>query len=56
MTPWPEFRGISAESLLENMRGHIVIDPYRVLDGGKLRLEGFTYVTLGAPFDLDYYH
>ena len=56
MTPWPEFRTISAESLLENMRGHIVIDPYRVLDGGKLRSEGFTYVTLGAPFDLDYDH
>lgn len=53
MTPWPEFRTISAENLQEKMRGRIVIDPYRMLDTSNLRARGFTHVVLGAPIDLD---
>ena len=49
MTPWPEFRSISANELVNAMSGRIVIDPYRVLDGNDLIEKGFTYATLGEP-------
>jgi UDPglucose 6-dehydrogenase len=49
MTPWPEFRSISAADLAARMRGRVVIDPYRMLDGTALTALGFTYATLGAP-------
>jgi UDPglucose 6-dehydrogenase len=49
MTPWPEFRTITADQLAERMHGRTVIDPYRVLDGKALVRRGFTYATLGVP-------
>ena len=49
MTPWPEFRQITPEVLQQNMRGRIVIDPYRLLDGMALKAKGFIYASLGAP-------
>ena len=49
MTPWPEFRAITTEQLKERMRGRLVLDPYRTLDGKALTAAGFTYVTLGVP-------
>lgn len=49
MTPWPEFRQIMPELLLQNMTGRIVIDPYRMLDGMTLKAKGFIYASLGAP-------
>ena len=47
MTPWPEFRGITAYNLAKTMNGRVVIDPYQVLDGVDLKKNGFTYATLG---------
>jgi UDPglucose 6-dehydrogenase len=49
MTPWPEFRSITADDLAKSMTGRIVIDPYRVLDGKDLVEKGFIYATLGEP-------
>lgn len=49
MTPWPEFRSITTQQLKKRMRGHVVLDPYRLLDGKALMAAGFTYATLGAP-------
>jgi UDPglucose 6-dehydrogenase len=51
MTPWSEFRELTAGSLAQRMAGRLVIDPYRVLDGKSLRMQGFTYATLGAPLE-----
>ena len=53
MTPWSQFRSITAHALSEHMRGRIVIDPYRMLDRGELLAMGFSYITLGAPVDLE---
>jgi UDPglucose 6-dehydrogenase len=49
MTPWPEFRALSAVDLAAAMRGRIVVDPFRVLEADALRAAGFSYYTLGAP-------
>jgi UDPglucose 6-dehydrogenase len=52
MTPWAEFRVITAEQLKERMCGRIVLDPYRVLDRQALVAAGFTYATLGVPITI----
>lgn len=49
MTPWPEFNEITADILAQKMKGRIVIDPYRLLDGMALKAKGFIYASLGAP-------
>jgi UDPglucose 6-dehydrogenase len=49
MTPWPEFRGLSAADLKKRLAGKAVIDPYRVLDGASVRAAGLSYFTLGTP-------
>lgn len=49
MTPWPEFRGLDAQALARQMRGKIVIDPYRVLDGAAVSRAGLDYFTTGMP-------
>jgi UDPglucose 6-dehydrogenase len=48
MTPWPEFRRLSCIDLAKAMRGRLVLDPYRVLDGVAARAAGLDYRTLGA--------
>jgi UDPglucose 6-dehydrogenase len=48
MTPWPEFRGLSCTDLAKVMRGRLVLDPYRVLDGAAARAAGLDHHTLGA--------
>jgi UDPglucose 6-dehydrogenase len=48
-TPWPEYRALMPEELAAAMRGRVVIDPYRLLDGPQLAKLGFTYHTLGLP-------
>lgn len=48
MTPWPEFRAITADDLAQRMRCRTVIDPYQVIDGNALNAQGFAYSTLGA--------
>ncbi len=47
MTPWDEFRSITAANVESRMAGRIVIDPYHMLPAVELRKKGFTYVTLG---------
>jgi UDPglucose 6-dehydrogenase len=49
MTPWPEFRSITARKLAGLMTGRIIIDPYRILDGKDFVEKGFIYATLGEP-------
>jgi len=49
MTPWPEFRDLSAPALAAVMAGRTVLDPYGVLDPGAAAAAGLEYSTLGAP-------
>jgi UDPglucose 6-dehydrogenase len=49
MTPWPEFRRMSAADLAAVMRGRMIVDPFQVLEGEALRAGGFSYFTLGVP-------
>jgi UDPglucose 6-dehydrogenase len=48
-TPWPQYRDLKVEDLARSLRGRVVIDPYRMLDGAKLAAGGFAYHTLGMP-------
>ena len=48
-TPWPEYRKLSLDALAKAMRGRVIVDPYRMLDGDRARALGFTYYTLGRP-------
>lgn len=47
MTPWPEFKEITADILVQKMNGRIVIDPYRLLDYEQVKAAGLDYFTLG---------
>jgi UDPglucose 6-dehydrogenase len=48
MTPWPAFRALKPAELARAMKGRIVIDPYRALDGSALAAGGFEYQTMGT--------
>jgi UDPglucose 6-dehydrogenase len=48
MTPWKEFRALDSAAIAKTLRGRIVIDPYRVLDGAKVRAAGLRHLTLGV--------
>jgi UDPglucose 6-dehydrogenase len=48
MTPWPQFRSLASADLAKVMRGRLVLDPYRVLDGAAARAAGLDYRTLGV--------
>jgi len=48
MTPWPEFRALDAAALARAMRGRLVLDPFRVLDGQAVHAAGLQYRTLGV--------
>jgi len=47
LTPWGEFRDVSVADMQAAMRGRVVIDPYRILDGEALASYGFLYSCLG---------
>jgi len=49
MTPWPAYREVSPSDLRRVMRGRVILDPYRVLDGAAARAAGFDYFALGVP-------
>lgn len=49
MTPWPQFRTLDAPQIAQQLRGKVVIDPYRVLDGAALARAGLDYFTTGMP-------
>jgi UDPglucose 6-dehydrogenase len=48
-TPWPVFRSVSADDLLDVMRGALVIDPGGHLQETLGSAEGIEYVRVGAP-------
>jgi UDPglucose 6-dehydrogenase len=48
MTPWSAYREITAFELRRLMRGRLVLDPYRILNGAELRAAGFEYRCLGT--------
>lgn len=48
MTPWPQFRSLDLQALAKAMRGRLVLDPYRVLDGAATRAAGLDWRTLGV--------
>ena len=47
MTPWPEFKEVTADILAQYMKGRIIIDPYRMLDYKQVKVAGLDYFTLG---------
>jgi UDPglucose 6-dehydrogenase len=51
LTPWPQYREISAADVAKHLRGRIVIDPYRVLDPKTAVAAGLDYYTLGSPHE-----
>jgi UDPglucose 6-dehydrogenase len=48
MTPWAEFKKLSAKEIAQSMRGCWLIDPYQVIDGKSAKSAGLRYVTLGV--------
>jgi UDPglucose 6-dehydrogenase len=48
-TPWKDYRTLTVEALAGAMKGRVIIDPYRIIDGDKAARAGFAYHTLGAP-------
>jgi UDPglucose 6-dehydrogenase len=48
-TPWPQYRELKPAALARVMKGRVVLDPYRVLDGDACAAAGLTYHTLGMP-------
>jgi UDPglucose 6-dehydrogenase len=47
LTPWPEYRTIKPAKIAGAMRGRIVLDPYKVLDGKSAAAAGLRVHTLG---------
>ncbi len=47
LTPWPEYRSIEPAKIAAAMRGRIVLDPYKVLDGKAAAAAGLRIHTLG---------
>lgn len=48
-TPWPEYKQLDIADLAKTMRGRVIIDPYRLLDGKAAANAGFAYHALGMP-------
>jgi UDPglucose 6-dehydrogenase len=46
-TAWPEFVSLSVDEICGAMDGKVIVDPYKVLDGVKLKSLGFSYYSLG---------
>jgi UDPglucose 6-dehydrogenase len=46
-TPWAQYRTIGIADLAQVMRGRLLIDPFRVLDGRAAAEAGFEYHALG---------
>ena len=48
MTPWSEFSTVAPADLRQQMKGHVIIDPFGVLDGRACHAAGFSYHALGS--------
>jgi UDPglucose 6-dehydrogenase len=53
MTPWPLFRALKPADIAGRMRGHVVIDPFAMLDRAAAAAVGLEHVVLGAPLPGD---
>lgn len=49
LTPWPVYRDIAPIDIARRLRGHLVLDPYRVLAPDLAQAAGLEYHTLGMP-------
>ena len=49
-TPWDEYRNLRISEIKKKMKGRIIIDPYRVVDGDLARQEGFSWYSIGQKF------
>ncbi|MEO5350340.1 MAG: hypothetical protein H7836_11925 [Magnetococcus sp. YQC-3] len=47
MTPWPEFARLHPASLAAEMKGRVIIDPYRMLDAAACQAAGLQLHVLG---------
>jgi UDPglucose 6-dehydrogenase len=55
MTPWPEFQDLVVSDIASAMRGHTVLDPFRLLDPGACAAAGLRWLALGAgPMPINY--
>jgi UDPglucose 6-dehydrogenase len=55
MTPWEEFKKLNPKDMAGLMRGHLLIDPYRVIESEEARAAGLHYITLGvAPEEIQF--
>lgn len=48
MTPWDEFRSLTPDIFTREMRGDVIIDPYRLLDSKAVSARGLRYYGLGS--------
>jgi UDPglucose 6-dehydrogenase len=48
MTPWDDFLSLAPKIFVREMRGDVIIDPYRLLDAKDLRASGLRYHGLGS--------
>tara|TARA_R110002110_G_scaffold376568_2_gene586587 strand:- start:93161 stop:94441 length:1281 start_codon:yes stop_codon:yes gene_type:complete len=48
MTPWEEFRSLTPDIFAREMRGDVIIDPYRLLDAKAVSASGRRYYGLGS--------
>jgi len=48
-TPWPQYRELRIAELARVMSGRLLVDPYRLLDGGGAAAAGLEYHALGMP-------
>ena len=48
MTPWDEFRALVPDMLAREMRGDVLVDPYRILDAEAALAAGLSYHGLGS--------
>lgn len=49
LTPWPEYKEYTAESVLKLMNGKVIIDPYSVINISNISESDVDYYTLGIP-------
>jgi UDPglucose 6-dehydrogenase len=47
MTPWAEFKKLTASEIVQRMRGRWLIDPYGVVEAKAAKAAGLRYATLG---------
>ncbi len=46
-TPWPEFRQADLKAVRAAMKGHVILDPFSLLEGPQASALGFDYHRLG---------